>query len=88
MRTTLLLALTVILYAAKTPPQNPIIGIYTMDAEDFGQVKVPKQTYIASSYVKNVQMAGAQVVPIFYHYSQQQLSALLPKLNGVLFPGG
>jgi gamma-glutamyl hydrolase len=33
-------------------------------------------------------MAGAQVVPIFYHYSTQQLAALLPKINGVFFPGG
>ena len=33
-------------------------------------------------------MAGAQVVPIFYHYDEAKLKDLLSKLNGVLFPGG
>jgi len=33
-------------------------------------------------------MAGAQVVPIFSFSSQADVAALLPKLNGVLFPGG
>lgn len=33
-------------------------------------------------------MAGAQVVPIFYHYSFKDLENLLSKINGVFFPGG
>lgn len=45
-------------------------------------------TYIAASYIKNLQMAGAQVIPLFYHYSESQLSDILGKLNGVFFPGG
>ena len=70
-----------------TPPQTPVIGIYTEDTEDpYSTGKY--STYIAASYVKNVQMAGAQVVPLFYHLSNEQLDILLPKLNGVLFPGG
>jgi hypothetical protein len=44
-------------------------------------------TYIASSYVKNLEMAGAQVVPLFYHYSFTQLQDILGKINGVFFPG-
>ena len=32
-------------------------------------------------------MAGAQVVPIFSHSTEAQLSSLLSKINGVLFPG-
>ena len=70
------------------PPQNPIIGIYTIDAEDFGQERTTAQTYIAASYVKNIQMSAAQVVPLYYHYSHQQLDTILPKLNGVFFTGG
>jgi len=70
------------------PPQNPIIGVYTQDAEDFGQAPQPKQTYIAASYIKNLEMAGAQVIPLFYHYSTAQLDAILSKINGVFFPGG
>lgn len=73
---------------ADLPPQNPIVGIYTQDPDDFGQTKQEGQTYIAASYIKNLEMAGAQVVPLFYHYSHQQLSALLSQLNGVIFPGG
>ena len=33
-------------------------------------------------------MTGAQVVPIFYHYSKEQLEDLLSKINGVFIPGG
>jgi hypothetical protein len=33
-------------------------------------------------------MSGAQVVPILAYSPQEQIAALLPKLNGVLFPGG
>ena len=33
-------------------------------------------------------MTGAQVIPIFYHYSKDQLEALLSKINGVFLPGG
>jgi hypothetical protein len=36
------------------PPQNPIIGVYTEDAEDFGQKPSPSQTYISASYIKNL----------------------------------
>jgi len=33
-------------------------------------------------------MAGAQVIPIYYHYSKDQLVDLLGKINGVFLPGG
>lgn len=36
------------------PPQNPIIGVYTEDAPDFGQKIEAYQTYISASYVKNL----------------------------------
>lgn len=50
----LLLALLLILVHTALPPQNPIIGVYTEDAEDFGQPYQPGQTYIAASYIKNL----------------------------------
>lgn len=73
----------------QTPSQQPVIGIYTQDAEDItatGNVD-PYYTYIAASYVKNLEMAGAQVIPLFYHYSYAQLDNILGKINGVFFPG-
>ena len=45
-------------------------------------------TYIAASYVKFIQMSGAQVVPIFAFNSTQYLDDILSKVNGVLFTGG
>ena len=67
------------------PLQTPVIGIYTQDASDNSSIHT---TYIASSYVKYLQMGGAQVVPIFYKSSQAELKLLLSQINGVLFPGG
>ena len=84
----LLLVLALSLLSQCLPPQNPIIGIYTEDAEDFGQQIDPNQTYISASYIKNIEMAGGQVIPLFYHYSTEKLLDILSKLNGVFLPGG
>ena len=67
----LLTALLVLAASQNLPPQTPVIGIYTQDAEDFASLGSvdPFATYIAASYVKNLEMAGAQVIPLFYHYS-------------------
>jgi len=58
-------------FGCQQPLQHPVIGIYTQDAEDFASLGSvdPFATYIAASYVKNLEMAGAQVIPLFYHYS-------------------
>lgn len=50
----LILALIIVFTHAELPPQNPIIGVYTEDAEDFGQPYQAGQTYIAASYIKNL----------------------------------
>lgn len=44
--------------------------------------------YIMSAYVKFMEAAGAQVVPILPSESEEEVRAKLNKLNGVLFPGG
>jgi gamma-glutamyl hydrolase len=74
-------------FAFCTPPQNPIIGIYTQSDTDDEPTNAVFETYIAASYVKFVEMSGAQVVPIFAYSNQTVIADLLPKLNGVLFPG-
>lgn len=69
------------------PKQQPVIGIYTQDYDDdtnFNSVK----TYIPASYRKFLEMAGAQVIPIFYRQSYDEIESLLSKINGILFPGG
>ena len=66
----------------------PIIGIFTQPTistiPDCGGACL----YIAASYVKYIESSGARVVPIDFHATTSELDALLPKLNGVLFPGG
>ena len=67
---------------AGLPPQNPVIGVYTQ------AIKATKSiSYIAASYVKFIEMSGAQVVPIFSFSDTEVLLEKLKKLNGVLFPG-
>ena len=68
------------------PKQTPVIGIFTQTCNEDGIDHF--ESYIAASYVKFVEMSGAQVVPIYAFAPQEEIAALLPKLNGVLFPGG
>lgn len=79
------LVLALLVGVLSLPKQTPIIGIYTQDSDYPGYENF---TYIASSYVKSMEMTGVQVVPIFYHYTTAQLKDLLSQINGVLFPGG
>lgn len=83
---------------ATVPVQAPVIGIYTQadtsdepkgEIESFKIDGASNYSYIAASYVKYIQISGAQVVPIFaYNKEKSYFDNLLPKLNGVLFPGG
>lgn len=84
MKTLLCLALTLVLLQAGIR-QTPVIGIYTQDSDYPGH---ENQTYIAASYIKIVEAAGGQVVPLFYTSTKEELARLLPQINGVLFPGG
>ena len=44
--------------------------------------------YIASSYVKFLEMSGARVVPITLNSTYAEINAILSKVNGVMFTGG
>jgi gamma-glutamyl hydrolase len=44
--------------------------------------------YLAASYVKFIESAGARVVPINYYASEEELDKLFDSLNGFLFVGG
>ena len=46
------------------------------------------ESYIPASYVKWLELAGARVVPLSYHASDEQVDALFSQSNGALFPGG
>ncbi|XP_073246520.1 gamma-glutamyl hydrolase-like [Porites lutea] len=65
---------------------RPIIGILSLDCSDYFS-KYGK-SYIAASYVKFIESAGARVVPIRIDSSKEELEELFNSVNGVLFPGG
>lgn len=71
------------------PRQTPVIGIYTqtVDLPSLGINAPSNLSYIAASYVKYIQMSGAQVVPILAYSNRSYFDNLLPKLNGVFFTG-
>ncbi|XP_063611998.1 uncharacterized protein LOC134785559, partial [Penaeus indicus] len=48
----------------------------------------PSKSYIAASYVKFMEAAGARVVPILINQDKEYYERILSSINGVLFPGG
>ena len=67
-------------------PQNnkvPVIGILAQPS-----TRTPFKQYVASSYVKWVEMAGGVAVPMSYVASNATTLNLLKQLDGVLLPGG
>jgi len=66
--------------------QRPIIGVFSQPTS--GTLKPHGTSYIAASYVKFLESAGARVVPIHYDSTQAQLKQLFQSINGILFPGG
>ena len=73
-------------------PERPIIGILSQTITDkllHKYIPLSKnKSYIATSYVKFVQAAGARVVPIFDTYDKKNLTVIFNSLNGIIFPGG
>eukprot|EP01050_Picozoa_sp_SAG11_P022046 SAG11_NODE_4063_length_2082_cov_1.845688_1_plen_169_part_00 len=88
------------LVASGNPPR-PIIGILAQPLNGVDSVRsdldpsapfepagtVGKQ-YIAASYIKFVESAGARAVPILYDSDKATLLKLFSSVNGILFPGG
>ncbi|XP_072307373.1 gamma-glutamyl hydrolase-like [Eucyclogobius newberryi] len=65
--------------------QRPIIGVIAQDTKN---PTPERQSFIAASYVKFLEAAGARVVPIHINKSDDEYKALFKSINGVLFPGG
>eukprot|EP00906_Rhabdomonas_costata_P038540 RCo054404 len=64
------------------PNPQPVIGVLD---QPWSNASV---SYIAASYVKFLEMAGARVVPLHWNSPIAELQQLFPQLNGVLFTGG
>lgn len=61
----------------------PVIGIFAQPL-----AKDPEYQYLAASYVKWLESAGARVVPIPYNYPIADMTTLFSRINGLLLPGG
>jgi len=74
---------------------RPIIGVLTQPlnvellTEDDGVgYRHDDRTFIAASYVKFAESAGARVVPLHFDASDVELTDLFRQINGIIFPGG
>ena len=82
----LFLALFLVCYQVQADTL-PIIGILSIPSEIPGY-PADSWSYSPSSYAKNFESGGAQVVPLQYDMPRHQLESLLDRLNGVVFHGG
>ncbi|CAL4909140.1 unnamed protein product [Urochloa decumbens] len=68
---------------------RPVIGIVTHPGDGTYEMRTHGPgSYIAASYVKFVESAGARVVPLVYDEPEERLLEKLSLVNGVLFTGG
>ncbi|KAJ8616553.1 hypothetical protein MRB53_035925 [Persea americana] len=69
---------------------RPVVGILTHPGDGAsGRLNnATNASYIAASYVKFVESAGARVIPLIYNEPKEILAEKLNLVNGVLFTGG
>lgn len=66
---------------------NAVIGVF-LEPSDYPGYPSSNTSYVAASYVKYIEMAGAQVVPIHYDGDKNYYDFIFERINGLLFPGG
>ncbi|XP_041823616.1 gamma-glutamyl hydrolase [Melanotaenia boesemani] len=64
---------------------RPIIGVL---AQEVFSPKPNQSAYIAASYVKFLEAAGARVVPVMINQTLEEYKTLFNSINGILYPGG
>ena len=85
----LIVAMGTVAALANTSISNPspVIGVLAEPSTSLGH-NVGGTSFIAASYVKWLEAAGARVVPLPFDLPELELQKRLEGLNGVLFPGG
>ena len=77
--------------------ERPLIGIVSqslgpdaLGGKPTGDVGLagPGKSYIAASYVKFIESAGARVVPILQDMPREEVERRFKAVNGILIPGG
>ncbi|KAL6610510.1 hypothetical protein ACP70R_040479 [Stipagrostis hirtigluma subsp. patula] len=78
--------------ACQAAYERPVIGIVTHPGDGTYEMRTygagTGASYIAASYVKLVESAGARVIPLVYNEPEELLFEKLSLVNGVLFTGG
>ncbi|CAG2100772.1 unnamed protein product [Medioppia subpectinata] len=64
---------------------RPLVGLLAQEYWHTGSVN---QSYIAVSYVKYLESAGARVVPVMINETDEYYKQIIAKTNGLLIPGG
>jgi len=68
---------------------RPIIGVLSQELTDSIAVVFPdKHSYIAASYIKYIEGAGARAVPILIDQPEEYYVKMFQSINGLLLPGG
>ena len=72
--------------------ERPIVAVLSMDIDsedDLIQYESQNYTsYIAASYVKYMEMAGARAVPVLLNQPDEYYVRVFKGTNGLLIPGG
>ncbi|XP_076026587.1 gamma-glutamyl hydrolase isoform X2 [Genypterus blacodes] len=63
---------------------SPIIGVLAQEMNP----RLSLSSYIAASYVKFVESAGARVVPVLINQTAEEYKSVFSSINGILYPGG
>ena len=66
----------------------PIIAIFAQPSSKTDGNCGGNCQYLAASYVKYIESAGARVVPVDYYATTAELDELFNNVNGFFFPGG
>ncbi|XP_061096302.1 gamma-glutamyl hydrolase [Conger conger] len=87
MKSFICLFVFIVLPAVLTKEMNnrPVIGVL---AQELYKPLPLGSSYIAASYVKYLESAGARVVPVKINQTYNEYERLFNAINGVLFPGG
>ncbi|XP_038587894.1 gamma-glutamyl hydrolase [Micropterus salmoides] len=72
-------------YSSAKSNDRPIIGVL---AQEVYSPKQSQTAYIAASYVKFLESAGARVVPVMINQTLEEYKTLFNSINGILYPGG
>ncbi|KAM9308587.1 gamma-glutamyl hydrolase [Gastrophryne carolinensis] len=67
--------------------ERPVIGVLAQETH-FGNLLSHGPSYLAASYVKTLESAGARVIPIRIDLPDSEYVKIFNSINGVLLPGG